>query len=368
LKGTSVKPVRHVLKSLDRQPKTFQQCIEFGRLKFESYYCNNTMQLLRTYPLDLALKDGSPFWSSPKRPPQPIKFDHTDPLHVGFVKSTALLWARIFKVKVDADLLDEKTLTEACVRVEVPKFLFKEGKRIETDPNAPPPKEEVDPNEFNNLVQELYKRLSGGKRRLTLQTEQFEKDDDSNHHIDFIAASANLRARNYAIQEAERLKIKRIAGKIIPAIATTTSVVSGLVALELIKVTKKMEIEQHRNAFLNLALPVIGLAEPGAAPKIPITKNTWYTLWDKWELKEGDMTLQQFIDWFKKKWQLNVNGVFHEVAMVYMSVIPGHGSRLPKKMRDLVKHDPEHKYVDLIVTFADDNDVEVTAPTVRYFF
>ena len=32
---------------------------------------------------------------------------------------------------------------------------------------------------------------------------EFEKDDDTNHHIDFIAACANLRARNYKIAEAE---------------------------------------------------------------------------------------------------------------------------------------------------------------------
>lgn len=30
---------------------------------------------------------------------------------------------------------------------------------------------------------------------------EFEKDDDTNYHIDFIHAAANLRARNYTIPE-----------------------------------------------------------------------------------------------------------------------------------------------------------------------
>jgi hypothetical protein len=32
---------------------------------------------------------------------------------------------------------------------------------------------------------------------------EFEKDDDTNFHIDFIHAAANLRARNYKIHEIE---------------------------------------------------------------------------------------------------------------------------------------------------------------------
>lgn len=78
------------------------------------------------------------------------------------------------------------------------------------------------------------------------------------------------------------MKVKIIAGKIIPALATTTSMVVGCVGLEIIKfilvrfnfigeiivqtiikyVTKHKPIKVMRNSFMNLALPLWVLCDP----------------------------------------------------------------------------------------------------------
>lgn len=71
--------------------------------------------------------------------------------------------------------------------------------------------------------------------RFGASEEIFEKDDDSNGHIDFITSASNLRASNYRIPPADRHKTKLVAGRIVPAIATATAAAVGLIGVELIK-------------------------------------------------------------------------------------------------------------------------------------
>jgi len=58
--------------------------------------------------------------------------------------------------------------------------------------------------------------------------EEFEKDEDSNGHIDFIYAMANCRSSNYKLVPMDWITVKLKAGRIVPALATTTAAIAGL--------------------------------------------------------------------------------------------------------------------------------------------
>jgi ubiquitin-activating enzyme E1 len=90
----------------------------------------------------------------------------------------------------------------------------------------------VEENELAELVDSLPPPSSLAGYRLS--PVEFEKDFDL--HVEFVTSASNLRARNYGIPSADKHKTKFVAGKIVPAIATTTSLVTGLVCLELYKV------------------------------------------------------------------------------------------------------------------------------------
>lgn len=91
---------------------------------------------------------------------------------------------------------------------------------------------------------------------------EFEKDDPTNFHIEQVASTSNLRARNYKIEEVDNFKVKLIAGKIIPAIATTTAMVVGAVGIEIIKNVLKHKNELYKNSFMNLAIPLWVFSDP----------------------------------------------------------------------------------------------------------
>lgn len=123
-----------------------------------------------------------------------------------------------------------------------------------------------------------------------VKSDEFEKDDDKNFHIDFMASMGNCRAVNYKLVQMDWLTVKLKAGRIVPALATTTACVSGLQTLELVKILKNSKKVDHRNVFLNLAVPIMQAGEPGDVLKEKLVEGLEVSLWDRWDLNGSKAT------------------------------------------------------------------------------
>ncbi|XP_045387608.1 ubiquitin-like modifier-activating enzyme 6 isoform X2 [Lemur catta] len=372
--GHSLEGCFQVIKLLSRRPRNWSQCVELARLKFEKYFNHKALQLLHCFPLDIRLKDGSLFWQSPKRPPSPIKFDLNEPLHLSFLQNAAKLYATVYCIPCTEEDLSADALLSILSEIKVQEFK-PSNKVVQTDETARKPDHvPISSEDERNAAFQLEKAILSNeatKSDLQMAVLSFEKDDDRNGHIDFITAASNLRAKMYNIEPADRFKTKRIAGKIIPAIATSTAAVSGLVALEMIKVTGGYPFEAYKNCFLNLAIPIIVFTETSEVRKTKIRNGISFTIWDRWTIHgKEDFTLLDFINAVKEKYGIEPTMVVQGVKMLYVPVMPGHAKRLKLTMHKLVKPSAEKKYVDLTVSFAPDTDgdEDLPGPPVRYYF
>jgi len=354
---------------VDERPANFQECVAWAKNLWQDSYSNQIRQLLFNFPADQTTSSGAMFWSGPKRCPHALEFDVNNEMHVDYVFSAANLRAYMYGLPQNRDRDAVAQMAEAVV---LPEFTPKSGVKIAlTENEARNNDGAMDLEEVERVKSKLPPpdTCAGIK----IQPVDFEKDDDSNLHMDFITSCSNLRAENYDIAPADKHKSKLIAGRIIPAIATTTAMVTGFVCLELYKLAQgHKKVEFFKNGFINLALPFFGFSEPIEAPKNKWYDNEW-TLWDRFELK-GELTLQEFLDYFEKEHKLEITMLSQGVCMLYSFFMPKNKreERLPLPMSEVVKRVSKKKIpaharalvLELCVNDKDGEDVEV--PYVRY--
>jgi ubiquitin-like 1-activating enzyme E1 B len=131
----------------------------------------------------------------------------------------------------------------------------------------------------------LAGRLRGGENTIS-----FDKDDDDT--LDFVTAAANLRSAAYYIDRKTRWEVKgllscywfffvsyfplEMAGNIIPAIATTNAIISGLIVLQALHLLRK-SYAQLRNVHVQFKptnpLSTSTMCPPN--PKCGICRDTY---------------------------------------------------------------------------------------------
>ncbi|KAF9155769.1 E1 ubiquitin-activating protein uba2 [Linnemannia schmuckeri] len=118
---------------------------------------------------------------------------------------------------------------------------------------------------FTDSLLKLTSRLKTMRQADAESSVQFDKDDSET--LDFVTATANLRAHVYGIEEKSRFQVKAMAGNIIPAIATTNAIIAGMMVMLAFKILNK-RIADCKTSYLVYGRhrPQLIVSEPLAKP------------------------------------------------------------------------------------------------------
>ena len=390
------KAMKTCLKWIKKIPHNFNDCIKLAKEKYYKVFVSNIKKLLIIYPVDKKDKDGNLFWSLPKRSPKIINFDTNNNLCRDFISAYSCLLANIFNININyKNPRDEKTKNEIIKLANNIKIIEKDNfeninKNIEEEENSNKNPQEnqnaFDDIEFETIKNELisYASKIGLKNIPKLISIEFEKDNDSNYQIDLIYSMSGLRCLNYNIEPFDWITCKLKAGKIIPALATTTSCISALQTLELLKIIKELDVNKNRNTFLNLAIPYIQNSEPGEVINKKIVDKLYSNIWDIWEIYinkniKKENCIQFLFDELYKKYNIVPKDIFLGKKQVFLNMLyKGKDKEKENIMKNeeltnLLEFDEylNINYVDINVTFIEKEEKKEylkNIPKIRVYF
>jgi ubiquitin-activating enzyme E1 len=237
---------------------SFDKCVRVFFDKFVEYFHHNIKDLIHAFPEDARTIDKETkadlgaFWHGAKRFPCDNKFKASNDDHLEFIYHGACVLASVFNITPSS----KEEVRALCAGFAVPEWQ-PTNKNISLEEDDKKAKAEVNAGQEED-VEGLKASLNAMdlSKVAKLTPADFEKDDDTNHHIDVIRAATNLRAFNYHIKATTNQHVRMIAGRIIPAIATTTACITGFIQLEILKHVMGCPLDSFRAATINLAMNV----------------------------------------------------------------------------------------------------------------
>uniref|UniRef100_A0A8C6IM49 Ubiquitin-activating enzyme E1 C-terminal domain-containing protein n=1 Tax=Melopsittacus undulatus TaxID=13146 RepID=A0A8C6IM49_MELUD len=315
--GKAVEVLEQVRRILQERPRDWQDCVRWACRHWQSCYHDAIIQLLHTFPPEhVSTVPGVPFWTWDKTCPHPLVFDPDNDTHLEYIMAAAHLFAQSHKIPPCSDRASVQTVLRTVV---LPPFVPQEGFQMhlaEEQEEVPADGERLE-ELTRDLEQQRQELIRGEEAQVPLMEPiHFEKDNDI--HIDFITAASNLRAESYSIPAASRLMSKRITGRIVPAIITTTAAVAGLACLELYKlVWGCRDLSCYRNSNFSLS----DLLAATLHSHLQYCGREW-SCWDRLEMRavsaDGEeMTVQNILDWMTHG--LTVTVLLHGFTVLYDS-------------------------------------------------
>ncbi|XP_074054073.1 ubiquitin-like modifier-activating enzyme 7 isoform X2 [Macrotis lagotis] len=350
-------------------PQCWQDCLAWARGRWQHCFHDSITELLKYFPPDKVTEEGVLFWSGTKRCPQPLEFDLSRDTHLDYILAAANLYAKTHKLPGSRDrdklCVMLQKLPEPVFQLQAHTPIFSNDRELEQASAKWGP----------THLQELHSGLEKWTGT-SLEPQLFEKDDDSNFHMDFIVAASNLRAENYGIPPADRSKSKKIVGDIIPAIATTTAIVAGLVGLELYKIVMgHQQLSSYRHSSLNLAEPYLCRLIP-KAPCVQQYRDMRWTCWDRLTVPapgpgQPEMTLKDLLAYLQENYNLPVTRLLLDSHLLYSrrssESQPKLQLRVTEVVRQVTRKEPKLGQKELVLTInCEEEEEDTTFPPLHY--
>ena len=232
--------------------KSYEKCIKYSMKKYHKFYINRINSILKAFPPDKISKEtGLKFWTGNKIMPHPLQFDINEKMCFNFIKSFSNLLAECFGIDIQ--------------KINVDEYIKECSNKIIIKPPKSKPFEDktfykIKIKEIKNEINDYLGKIKDNN--INYKPIHYKKDTSDINQIDFIYFASNLRANNYNIENLDKFKNKIIAGKIMPALITSTSSIAGLLALQLYVLAQNSNCLNFRTGVIDLADNTLALGIP----------------------------------------------------------------------------------------------------------
>ena len=378
--------------------KNYDDCLEIAYNEYNQKFNNDIIQIITDNPSDSINEDGSKFWSMNKRFPIPLPFNEKNSLIIFYIKKYADILANSLSISLKDDF---EYIRKKCLSFKTEKFIPTSNKNNKNSFNKR--YNMSNDNEIEDKKQRKLKKIKEIESRLEKQKhiyeklkeevnkinipnnndqifkiKEFEKDDDSNGHIEFLYAASNLRATNFRIDNCNIYKVKMIAGKIVPAVATTTASIVGIVSLQIYTLCQNIDLKYIRDCNIIMTYNHYSFISPMACRNINDNENNGniiyipekFTVWDFLEVKNS-FNIKEFIEYMYTKYEFNVESIFCNNLNLYE--LESSKNKINDKIEDIyneiskIKLIKEKRFIILDVN-GKKGSIPIIIPRIKYIF
>ena len=380
------------IQSKSRVQDTF--IIKYLIILLNKYYITNIQSLQQKHPRDFRNEDDTYFWSGHKLYPTIINVNENrsiihkwvEILYNVLTNSIPTIQQSVFTNQHHV-IIDKYLNTLSLVDFTLEKSVFQIIKKSSQFNTLEQFKNLNKQNLYNsehleikvNMIQDAIDILTHKTKHykqphIVIRTQIFDKDHLTNKHIDTITELANFRANNYGISKVSIPECRMIAGNIIPALSTTTTLVTALSIMELLKHVSKKDIP-YTDHFINMGINTFIQSTPMNKSMISsgfnnmygcniITKPKSFSIWDKIiiHVEESTNNIAWLIQTLQDTYTISISILSIKDKIIYTKDL--HNTCKQKLiMEDL----PKQEYIQLDVTEFEGDSLVVYPNIVLYY-